>query len=85
MGNFFLFYFADLPGPSRFSIPHSVSLDEKNSRLYVADRENGRVVVFDTKTRVPLTVFKEFGERVFALHYCSYRGEQRTIFHITML
>ena len=33
--------------PTSFKIPHSVSLDEKNQELYVADRENGRILVFN--------------------------------------
>ena len=65
---------ADLPGPSGFFIPHSISLDEENNRLYVADRENGRVIVFGSKSGKPLAVYKGFGGRVFALHYCPSQG-----------
>lgn len=33
--------------PPSFRIPHSVSLDETSQLLYVADRENGRILVFN--------------------------------------
>src|SRR5256886_5293443 len=35
-------------GPGQFSIPHSIAADSKG-RLYVADRNNVRVQVFDQK------------------------------------
>ena len=33
-------------GPGQFNLPHSIDID-RNRRLYVADRQNGRVQVFD--------------------------------------
>lgn len=33
-------------GPGEFNIPHGIDLDEKGN-VYVADRENGRIQVFD--------------------------------------
>jgi len=36
--------------PSTMNIVHSVSLDQHNNVLYVADRENGRALVFDSVT-----------------------------------
>lgn len=35
-------------GPGQFALPHSIVADSQN-RLYVADRENARIQVFDTK------------------------------------
>jgi sugar lactone lactonase YvrE len=33
-------------GPGQFNLPHSIDID-RNRRLYVADRQNGRVQIFD--------------------------------------
>lgn len=37
--------------PGRFALPHSIVADS-NGRLYVADRENARIQVFDTKGKL---------------------------------
>jgi DNA-binding beta-propeller fold protein YncE len=37
--------------PGQFALPHSIVADSKN-RLYVADRENARIQVFDTKGKL---------------------------------
>ena len=57
-----------------FRIPHSLSLDESNGRLYVADRENSRVLALDAGSGGLLREVKDFGERVFAVHYHAKRG-----------
>ena len=41
----------DGDGPGQFALPHSIVADSQN-RLYVADRENARVQVFDTKGKL---------------------------------
>ncbi len=38
-------------GPGEFALPHSIVADSHN-RLYVADRENARLQVFDTKGKL---------------------------------
>ena len=38
-------------GPGQFALPHSIVADSKN-QLYVADRENARIQVFDTKGKL---------------------------------
>lgn len=38
-------------GPGQFALPHSIIADS-HDRLYVADRENARVQVFDTKGKL---------------------------------
>jgi len=38
-------------GPGQFALPHSIVVDSKK-RLYVADRENARIQVFDTKGKL---------------------------------
>ena len=38
-------------GPGQFALPHSIVADS-HKRLYVADRENSRVQVFDTKGKL---------------------------------
>src|SRR5262249_44633485 len=38
-------------GPGQFSIPHAIAVDSKN-RVYVADRNNVRVQVFDSKGKL---------------------------------
>ena len=34
--------------PGEFIVPHSITIDAARDRVYVADRENGRVQIFDT-------------------------------------
>ena len=41
----------DGSGPGQFALPHSIVADSKK-RLYVADRENARIQVFDTKGKL---------------------------------
>jgi DNA-binding beta-propeller fold protein YncE len=41
----------DGDGPGQFALPHSIVADSQN-RLYVADRENARVQVFDTRGKL---------------------------------
>ena len=60
--------------PSNFEIPHSLSLDEKNRRLFVADRENSRVLQFDSVNGHLVREIKAFGERAFAVHYHPEQG-----------
>ena len=38
------------PAPGEFNLPHAIALDSKG-RLYVADRNNGRVQIFDQQGR----------------------------------
>lgn len=38
-------------GPGQFALPHAIVADSQN-RLYVADRENARIQVFDTKGKL---------------------------------
>ncbi len=45
--------------PGEFNLPHSICLDTRG-RVYVGDRENNRVQVFDGEGKL-LTVFKESG------------------------
>ena len=66
------------PAPNVFQIPHSLSLDENNGRLFVADRENSRVLVFETHQGKLLGEIKDFGERVFAVHYHPEQGNLDT-------
>ncbi|KAL9986000.1 hypothetical protein ACROYT_G000053 [Oculina patagonica] len=65
--------------PNSFLIPHSLSLDETNRRLFVADRENSRVLVFDSINGNLVREIKGFGERVFAVHY---HPEQGGVLHV---
>ncbi|MBL7037680.1 MAG: 6-bladed beta-propeller [Pirellulaceae bacterium] len=38
-------------GPGQFALPHAIAIDSQ-SRLYVADRNNARIQVFDTKGKL---------------------------------
>ncbi|XP_065060202.1 LOW QUALITY PROTEIN: peptidylglycine alpha-amidating monooxygenase-like [Rhopilema esculentum] len=56
--------------PRSFKIPHSVSLDEEKQELYVADRENGRVLVFGALSGKLLRVISDgFGDTVYAISF----------------
>lgn len=66
-------------GRDIFQIPHSLSLDVSNRHLFVADRENSRVLVFDSDSGSFLREIKEFGDRVFAVHY---HPEQGGVLHV---
>ncbi|XP_077866623.1 peptidyl-alpha-hydroxyglycine alpha-amidating lyase 1-like [Saccoglossus kowalevskii] len=58
-----------LPAPHVFKVPHSLSLDADHNRLFVADRENGRVIVFNSDSKTFIDQYTGFGERVFAADY----------------
>ena len=47
-----------VPPPRSMFIVHSIDLDLANNLLYVADRENGRVLVFDSVTGVYKNVIR---------------------------
>ena len=49
-GNFLTMWGSRGDGPSQFSVAHSIVIDAED-RLYVADRENQRVQIFDTDGR----------------------------------
>ena len=60
------------PAPlGQFSLPHDIALDEEGDRLFVADRENGRVQVFSMSTGNPLSEIRksEFFPTVYSVHY----------------
>jgi len=65
--------------PDFFRIPHSLSLDVQNRHLFVADRENNRVLVFDSDSGFFLRETKEFGDRVFV---ALYHPEQGGVLHV---
>jgi len=56
-------------GPGQFYIPHSLKLDERRGRLYVADRENGRVEIFDANHGTFLESWTSVVRRAFALDF----------------
>jgi hypothetical protein len=70
----FLSRVAGFPPPANFLIPHSLSLDHERGVLYVADRENGRVLTFDTKTGHYRHEYKGFGDKVFAISFSPSHG-----------
>jgi len=57
-----------------------LSLDEKNRHLFVADRENSRVLVFDSVNGSFVREIKEFGDRVFVAHYHPEQGDYTIVF-----
>jgi hypothetical protein len=63
------------PGGS-FLIPHSIAADERRSRLYVADRENGRMQLFDFSGKL-LSVWEkdQFAPKLFAVTYHKATGK----------
>lgn len=67
----FFFFPSGLPAPGSFFIPHGLALDSKKHKLYVADRENGRVQVFSSisGTFVDEIDLPEFGGLVYAVDY----------------
>nr|XP_006818341.1 PREDICTED: peptidyl-glycine alpha-amidating monooxygenase B-like [Saccoglossus kowalevskii] len=64
-----------LPAPHVFKVPHSLSLDADHNRLFVADRENGRVIVFNSDSKTFIDQYTGFGERVFAADYNKINGK----------
>jgi hypothetical protein len=58
-----------------FQLPHDITLDEKNERIYVADRENGRVQIFDMDHK-PVSEIRNshFFGNVYSVHYCPAHG-----------
>lgn len=70
------------PALGAFLIPHSLSLDGTRQRLFIADRENGRVQVMDSKSGAFIDEIKlpEFGGLVYAVDY-SY-GTQGGVLYV---
>jgi len=53
-----------------FNVVHSVAVDEKGNQLFVADRENNRVLIFDVDTgKFKEEITKVFGGAVYAVAY----------------
>ncbi|MHC4680688.1 MAG: peptidyl-alpha-hydroxyglycine alpha-amidating lyase family protein [Planctomycetota bacterium] len=50
-GNYINEWGAEGDGPGQFALPHSIVADSRG-RLYVADRENARIQVFDSKGKL---------------------------------
>ena len=71
--------------PDVFEIPHSLSLDQQNRHIFVADRENSRVLVFDSVSGSFVREIKEFGDRVFAVHYHPEQGDYVIAFAVSLL
>uniref|UniRef100_A0A915DMI1 peptidylamidoglycolate lyase n=1 Tax=Ditylenchus dipsaci TaxID=166011 RepID=A0A915DMI1_9BILA len=61
---------------SRLLLPsHDISLDERNSKVYVADRENGRVQVFNDQGDPMFEVRNpKLFESVYSAHFCDEHG-----------
>ena len=55
--------------PASFRIPHSASLDEENQELYVADRENGRILVFNALNGKLRHVMARKFDTIYAISY----------------
>jgi len=72
---FFFLISSFFAAPDFFRIPHSLSLDVQNRHLFVADRENNRVLVFDSDSGFFLRETKEFGDRVFVALYHPEQGK----------
>ena len=75
-----LLYFPGMPSLGSFMVPHSLALDRTQQRLFIADRENGRVQVMNSKSGafIDEIKFPEFGGLVYAVDY-SY-GERKLLF-----
>ena len=71
----FFLIFSFFAAPDFFRIPHSLSLDVQNRHLFVADRENNRVLVFDSDNGSLIRETKEFGDRVFVALYHPEQGK----------
>lgn len=60
---------------AKMVVVHSLSLDETNNKLYVADRENQRVLVFDANTGKLLTKISDiFKGPVYAVAFNPANG-----------
>ena len=50
-GNFVMTWGTEGDGPGQFRLPHSIAVDSKD-RVYVSDRENNRIQIFDTSGKL---------------------------------
>ena len=53
-GNFVMTWGTEGDGPGQFRLPHSIAVDSKD-RVYVSDRENNRIQIFDTSGKLMKT------------------------------
>ena len=70
----FLSLLAGFPRPLDFDVPHGLSLDNDRGLLFVADRENGRVVAFDSHTRSYRGCYTGLDEQVFGVCFSPLHG-----------
>ena len=77
MWNNFLSYLEGFPAPYDFKVVHGLSLDEDGNRLFVADRENARVLVFKPSTLefIKAIDLKQYGS-VYAVAFCPGNGKR---------
>jgi len=68
------------PAPYDFKVVHGLSLDEDGNRLFVADRENARVLVFKPSTLefIKAIDLKQYGS-VYAVAFCPGNGGELQI------
>lgn len=65
----------NFPKPFFMVVVHGLALDEAHNLLYVADRENGRILVFDSQSGDFIThISKKFEGAVFAIAYNENNG-----------
>ncbi|XP_057305603.1 peptidyl-glycine alpha-amidating monooxygenase-like [Hydractinia symbiolongicarpus] len=63
------------PKPHNMNVVHSLALDEKHHRLFVADRENRRVLIFHPDTgEFKSAIVKKFKGAVYAVAYNDAMG-----------
>jgi len=64
-----------VPYPKRMVVVHSISLDPTNNLLYVADREDGRVLVFDIATgKYKDEIKAPNGGAIYTVRYNQHQG-----------
>lgn len=73
---------AGFPPPPNFLVPHSLSLGHEGRLLFVADRENGRVLTFDGENGKFLAQYIGFGDKVFAICYSPLQGTYLPMFNL---
>lgn len=73
------------PAPNKFLVPHSLSVNEKKNIVYVADRENGRLIAFNYQGNFIFQSHpKEFGGNLFSVAYDKKSGNKSNFYPISL-
>ena len=78
-----LSFLAGFPSPFSMDVVHGLALDERRNRLFVADRENKRILIFKPDNgNFIRAITHKFDGAVYAVAFNSFGGSGEQLFLI---